>query len=99
MNVDKVKQIYHQAEEKTREYNQFIEDATERASEIGGLGFYNHASGFAIQLTTRVYDQMDKSKMANFIGELSEMGFVHTSFYYEGIKVIVCFSATEVQNG
>jgi len=97
MDVDKLKAIYEQVKERTREYNKFVEDATERVAEFGGLGFHNHDSGFTIQVTARAYDQMHKFKMENFIGELSETGYIHASFDYENIRVVVCFSPKEVK--
>ena len=97
MDVDKLKAIYEQAKERTREYNKFVEDATERASEFGGLAFHNYDSGFTIQIAAWAYDQMHKLKMENFIGKLSETGYIHASFDYENIRVVVCFSLEEVK--
>ena len=97
MDTNKLKAIYEQVEEKTKRYNQFMEDANERISEFGGVAFLNHSTGFAMQVTGWAYDQMDKSKMENFIGKLSETGYVHASFDYESISLVVCFSPEEVK--
>ena len=97
MDVDKLKAIYEQVKERTREYNKFVEDATERVAEIGGLAFHNRERDFAIQLSSQAYNQMDKSKMLNFIGELSDTGCIHVEFDHEGMKVVVCFSRGEVK--
>ena len=97
MEINKLKEIYEQVREKTKRYNQFMVDADERVSKFGGLGFHDHSTGFAMQVTERAYDQMDKRKMENFLGELSESGYIHASFDYEGISVVVCFSPEEVK--
>ena len=97
MNVDKLKAIYEQVKEKTQEHEKYVEDATDRVAEIGGLAFHNRERDFAIQLSSQAYDQMDKSKMLNFIGELSDTGYIHVEFDYEGMKVVVCFSPEEVK--
>ena len=97
MDTNILKAIYEQLKERTREYNKFVEDATERAAEIGGLAFHSWERDLAIQLSSKAYNQMDKSKMLNFIGELSDTGCIHVEFDHEGMKVVVCFSPGEVK--
>lgn len=97
MNIKKLKEIYEQAEEKTRQYHKFMEDAVGRSWGFGVLGFYNHSTGFEMQLAMGEYDQLDKAKMENFEGGLSESGYVHIAFDYEDMKVTVCFSPEDVK--
>ena len=97
MDTNKLKAIYEQLKERAREYNKFVEDAKERAAEIGVLAFHRWERDFAIQLSPKLYSQMDKSKMLNFIGELSDTGYIHVEFDYEGMKVVACLSPEEVK--
>ena len=99
MDTKKLKAIYEQVAEKTREYNQFMTDAKERltGSDVLSFNVYGSEEGVTVQVNTKFYDEMDKMKMKCVRGTTSDYGNVHVYFEYEGMKVVACFYPEEVK--
>ena len=96
LNLTELNYIYFKAAQEKKDYTQFITHLDEKAKEFGALALLDLSDGIGIQITGREFDNLNKDSMENVQGHLSESGYVHINFEYDGIAMSCVLGSYEI---